>query len=181
MSYAKVENELSTGEPAAASAANLIDRISRYVNRASGPLIMATMLVAVYGVVMRYVFNNPISWGIEISGFLLLGAIFAALAYTLQIDGHVSVDYGLSKMSPRKRLLSESVAALLALFFCVMFAEQCWLYFGSSVSAGWHTSGAIPFIIWPTTLAMSLGASCLALQYVVVLLKLIGRLRNGPR
>lgn len=172
---------MSTGKPAARNAADIIDRVSRYMNRASGPLIFATMIVAVYGVVMRYVFNNPISWGIEISGFLLLGAIFAALAYTLQMDGHVSVDYGLSKMSPRKRLWSESIAALLALFFCVMLTEQCWLYFGSSVAAGWHTSGAIPFIIWPTTLAMSLGASWLALQYVVVLLKLITKLRKGTR
>lgn len=53
-----------------------IDRINDWTGKKFSLLLIILMLVIVYDVTMRYIFVSPTSWGVELSGILLLGIGF---------------------------------------------------------------------------------------------------------
>ncbi len=68
------------------------DKLSAWVGRAFAWCILLMTFGVVYEVIVRYIFNNPTSWALDIS-YMMYGALFMmAGAYTLSRDGHVRAD-----------------------------------------------------------------------------------------
>jgi len=82
-------------------------------------LFLIVMGVTTYEVVMRYIFNSPTTWSLEISVILTLWGTFLGIAYTLQQGGHTSVDLVIDRLSPRKRKTIKICTYLFMLLFCI--------------------------------------------------------------
>ncbi|MBA7571965.1 hypothetical protein ES708_13735 [subsurface metagenome] len=93
-----------------------IDSISRYSGWVGGGLCCVLVLIIVYSVIMRYIFNAPTIWGYE-TVIMLGGTIYAlSFAYTHWKHAHVRVDIFYSEVSLRKRAVVDVLGALFAFF-----------------------------------------------------------------
>ena len=68
---------------------------------ASGILIVLNGLFSSYEVIMRYFFNSPTVWVLEITIYLVIASTFFALAYALLQKAHVKVDFITNYLTPR--------------------------------------------------------------------------------
>lgn len=69
-----------------------IEKITRYFALLCGVVLFAIMLVTVYSVVMRYVFNAPPLFTLDITRMMLIPVAVLGLAYCGWTGGHIAVD-----------------------------------------------------------------------------------------
>jgi TRAP-type C4-dicarboxylate transport system permease small subunit len=62
-----------------------------------------------YDVAMRYFFNAPTSWAIEIARYLMLATVFLPLAYVQQRRQHIKVELFMSHLPVRVRNIVSSI------------------------------------------------------------------------
>ena len=75
-----------------APAQRVVGSINRVFVALSGALAVAIMVVILQDVVRRYVFNDPSTWALDVSSFMLMYLFFLALAPALESGSHVTVD-----------------------------------------------------------------------------------------
>ena len=100
--------------------------------------ILGTMTVVTFiNVVLRYVFNSGILWGLEFVVFLFAWLVLLGASYGVKVNAHIGVDAVLNMVSPglRKFLTLLSVAACLV-FAGLMFvgAWDYWWRFATKAS-----------------------------------------------
>ena len=151
---------------------SLINKLNEKVARYVSFLIILLILTLCYEVVARYGFNSPTQWSFDLTYFLCSMAMILGMAYTWQIDGHVSVDLFSSKFTRRRRA-GINVFLMLVLFFL------CWvnIFFNTffHVFNSWKilersTTGFMP-PIYPYKTWIFIGVVLLLLQGVVVFIK----------
>ncbi len=93
-----------------------IDSISEWTGKTIRWACVALVLVLVYEVTARYVFNAPTIWAHETS--CMLGGTIVALgwAYTHRHHGHVRVDVLYMHLSPRGKAIVDVLCASFLLF-----------------------------------------------------------------
>lgn len=124
----------------------------------AGFAFSAMMLVTVVDVVMRYLFNAPLSWSFElISSYLMVGAFFLALSATQARRQHVHVDILARKLPERLRcaLAVPAGCAVLVLFALIWWAGAAG--FWEAWQKNLVMDGQIPWPRWPTYLLIPLG------------------------
>lgn len=81
----------------------LYDRILSMMAVISGIMIGFMMLSVSFLVIMRYFFNSPNAWVMEVTTYLLLYIAFLGAPWLLRHGGHVNIDLLLNKLSPGKQ------------------------------------------------------------------------------
>ncbi len=66
--------------------------LGRIEEFSSGLLFVSGILVSLYAVIMRYIFNMPPAWALEIFEFLMVWAIFIGFGIALKENHHIVVD-----------------------------------------------------------------------------------------
>ena len=80
---------------------------------ATGAVAVVFMMLAIsYSVVMRYFWNQPVPWVVEISSYLMLYITFLGTAWLLRKDGHVEVDLFLANAKPRTKAGFKAVTSI---------------------------------------------------------------------
>lgn len=103
------------------------DRLSALFGKAFGWLIILMTFGMSYEVLVRYLFNAPTPWALDIS-FIMYGTLFMiGGAYTLSRGGHVRGDFLYRTWQPRTQALVD-----LILYFLFFFPGMLALVF-----AGW--------------------------------------------
>jgi TRAP-type C4-dicarboxylate transport system permease small subunit len=81
-------------------------------------------------VLLRYGFNRPIVWVVELSEYALLWITFLGAAWVLRHGGHVRVDILLQYLSPRALrvcgLISSAMGALTTLVLFAFGVDATW-------------------------------------------------------
>lgn len=67
-------------------------KIVNFMALISGALTFMIAALAIFEIVMRYILNNPTSWSLNTSQYLLIWLFFMGAAYAFQERGHVAVD-----------------------------------------------------------------------------------------
>ncbi len=148
----------------------VIDSVNERAVSISSWLVAALIVVILYEVVARYVFNAPTTWAF--GSFRMLGGAIVVLgwAYAQWHNSHVRVDVFYIHFSPRKRALVDVIGT--GLFFFPLFAVFI-KFAGSSI---WHTSLAFalgmtsypgkPSVNLPYTAVILIGLCLFFLQFV---------------
>lgn len=144
----------------------VIDRISEYTARAVSYLIFFLMLLVPFEVMMRYVFNRPTIWSMEITQFILCALIAFGGAFTLRIGGHVNVDILYHRFNLKRKSIVNLFTYLILFFFLTLLIWKSW---GVAVrSLGWGETSSSSFNppIWPVKFFIPIGAFLLLLQAI---------------
>jgi len=138
--------------------ASFIDRVNTQV-RIARFLILAMAMIVTLEVVLRYVFNAPTTWGLEMTLYLCSTTYVMSGAYAERYNAHIKVDIFYNRWRPRTRAFFDLIVTdTLLMFFCIVLTWQSAVWFWEAVSQG-LTSGTIwdpP--IWPMRLVILLGA-----------------------
>ena len=136
-------------------------------------LISAQIVLNGMGRLMPGVLPSTIPSYADFAGFMLAGATFLAMAYTLRSGGHIRVNLVVQRLSPRVVLIAEFLALTVASVF-VGYA----LYFrGALVLESLHygdvSNGIIPVPLWLPQSAMTFGMGLLLIALLHSLVDLI--------
>lgn len=102
---------------------SFIDRILKYI---AGFLMLFLVFSISYGVLMRYFFNDPVAWTVEVNEYLMVYVTFLTIAWTLQQNGHVTVEILINKMQHK---VKKAVHILTYLVTMVVFLIVFWFSF----------------------------------------------------
>lgn len=148
--------------------------VSRRIAEAGGIVILAMMLVAVLDVVLRYVFNAPLSSSYELTQLGMVLVVYCGLAWCGLTGGHITVNFvGALLDRPRLRWLNALVHCVGAILFLVI----AWRSTGEAVKyfASGETTNMLKAPIYPFLAAVAAGA----LLYAVTLGRLCVRALRG--
>jgi C4-dicarboxylate transporter, DctQ subunit len=90
---------------------SVLDHIIDFMAFLAGILLVAAVLIVSAEIVMRYFFNKPQVWSVEVCEYILFALAFLGAPWLLKRGGHVSVDV----ISER---LSRKTQNYLGLFAC---------------------------------------------------------------
>lgn len=154
------------------SLSRALERLERAGLFVAGAAFIAMMLVTVADVVMRYLFNSPLTWSFDlITNYLMAAGFFLAVSATQARRQHVNVDILARQMPDRLRaaIMAAAGVAVVVLFALIWWAGAT--QFWEAWSKGLVLDGTIPWPRWPTYLLIPLG---LALMVPRLLLDLAG-------
>jgi TRAP-type C4-dicarboxylate transport system permease small subunit len=79
------------------------DRILVVLFWVAGGLLMFVTIGTCVDVLLRYSFNRPISWMLELTEYAMLYIPFLGAAFVLKEDGHIRIDLVITFLSERSR------------------------------------------------------------------------------
>ena len=88
--------------------------------RLSDVILVFLMLSVCADVILRYFFNRPQAWIVEISEYLLLYITFLGAAWVLRKEGHVIVDILIDRLTPRTRATLGIISSVIGTFVCLV-------------------------------------------------------------
>lgn len=90
----------------------------------AGGLLVVMMLCISYEVVMRYLFNNPTTWVVDMSGLALYAFTFLGTGWVLREGGHTKIDILLLMMSERASRITQAAMSSLGSAVCgILFLQ----------------------------------------------------------
>lgn len=142
-----------------------INGLNEHVGRWTSYLAIPLIVVVVYEVFMRYLFNSPTVWGFEATTFIYGMHFILGFAYTHKSDGHVAIDVFESRLQLRPRTILRVIVNLV-LFMPTVGLLSIWSVIYAATSwQNWErasTSWAPP--LYPFKTIMAIGFILLLLQ-----------------
>jgi TRAP-type mannitol/chloroaromatic compound transport system permease small subunit len=141
-----------------------IDRISEQSGKAVSFLIIFLVVVVLFEIFVRYLFNSPTIWAHEIAQMIYGAYVILLGAYVLQRGGHVNVEILYGRFRPRTKAVIDLFTWLLFFYFCGLLlwkgGDMAWDSF--LVRETEPTSFAPP--VYPIKMMIPLGALLILLQ-----------------
>ena len=135
---------------------------SRWFHRAGGWVLFVMMGLSMVDVFLRYVFNQPVPGGMELSEYMMVILIAFSLPYTGLIKRHITVDLIISRFSPRVQAIVNSITTMASLCFFSVVTWQSGLYVKATVHSGWKSPMlGIPTFPFVGVVTISCGMLCL--------------------
>ena len=99
----------------------IVDTACKFLEILAGCMLLAMLAILFYHVVMRYFFNNALSWSEEICRQLTICFSFISMLLGVQGKVHIALEYFVNKL-PRKAIVVIEVLnkSLIALFGVAM-------------------------------------------------------------
>lgn len=147
----------------------------RYLMMAMSALMFLIVPVMCYEVVMRYFYNAPTVWALELSALLFGPYFMLAGPYLLHTNGHVSVDILYSNLPPRMAAVLDCLTYPVIFFFALVLA---WVSFPVAMNS--YTMGETSFtpwnpVIWPFKFIIPVAMVLLFLQALAEFIRALCR------
>ena len=94
----------------------IIDSINEKIGALASWLVIAMVIVILYEVIARYVFNAPTTWAFSSMRFIGGAAIVLGWAYAQLHNAHIRVDIFYTNFSARKKALVDVLGSILFFF-----------------------------------------------------------------
>lgn len=116
--------------------ANIVKFLDRLEEGIIAFLLAAMSLVTFLQVVMRYVFNSGLSWGLEATTYMFGWLIFIGIAYGVKIGSHIGVDVLVRALPPRGRHYVGLFAVAFSMFYAALMFYGGYVYVSKMHSIG---------------------------------------------
>ena len=148
---------------------NLSDVFDRFLNVMAfiaALLLVFIMLGVVTDVFLRFFFNKPIFWMIEVIEFALLYITFLGGAWLLARDKHVRMDFVINRVSPKTKAILNIITSFLCIIVFLILTwytgKEAWELF--KTGAVTETRLSLPQII--IFAIIPIGSFFLFLQFI---------------
>ena len=131
-----------------------------------GILVVLNGLFITYEVLMRYVFNSPTIWVMEISIYVVIVATYISLAYVLVEKGHVKVDFITAHLSRRTTTLLEIFTSFFAILYCLVLGWEGWKMVLKSYELHELSPTLLKVPMWIPEFFVPFGSALLAFQFI---------------
>ncbi len=162
---------------------DLLDRINLVIDAVVKWILMVLMSfipgIMIFQVVVRYVFNSPLTWSEEAVRYAFVWLVFMSACAALMRGEVVSLDYVLN-------LLGKKIAFVLVLIgrICMLLFLAVAIYSGYDVAAWYlkrHTLSAVMQIpMWTVYASVPIGCAFMFFQTTVRLLHQILKPTSDP-
>jgi TRAP-type mannitol/chloroaromatic compound transport system permease small subunit len=159
---------------------NAIEVVVRFAGYISAFLVLPLIISMITEVVARYVFDAPTLWAYETAYFITGSFFLLGIGYTLQIGGHVKVDFLTDFLSDRANLV------IYIFGYCVTAAFVIWATLGLTESfletyENGETTGESAWnpVLWPFRAVAAFGFLLFAVQLIVEIIRNTLRLIRG--
>jgi TRAP-type mannitol/chloroaromatic compound transport system permease small subunit len=152
-----------------------IDSFSRWCGVLAAILVVVLIVLMLYDVTMRYVFNAPTLWGFDINTWLMGAAFVLSIGYALSHDAHVRVDLLYTdETRGRMRWVDLFGFIILLLPIAAWITWGLWHYAIEAIRTG-ERSGTSAWnpVLWPFRLILFLGFLAFTVQIVGEVIKRI--------
>jgi TRAP-type C4-dicarboxylate transport system permease small subunit len=146
--------------------ARIFDGLLAGMNGSATVLVMALVALICADVIGRTVFNAPLPGVVEGVRVVIVVMLWLQVAYTLRIGKHMRSGVLLGRFGPggQRAVLVLNAIAGAALF--AIIGWYGWDEFFISWESGEFEGNDLRIPVWPTWLAVALGASLTAVQYI---------------
>jgi C4-dicarboxylate transporter, DctQ subunit len=160
---------------------SLSERLCTISGAIAGLGVLLLVFLVVNDVMMRYVFNRPTTWGLEISQYLVLYVTLLSICYVMLLDRHVKIDMLVIH-------LPETVQNILALFafsVCLVFGlTMTWITGETAASAyreWWRSNSQLMLPLFPVYLMMPIGFALFSLECICKIYVCFRKVTTGKR
>ena len=133
----------------------------------SAVLIVATFVVTIYAIFMRYVMNKPLLWADEITGWALVAIVMLGAAEAYRRGDHIAIDLLSARATGLRKRIIDFVADVAVLAFAVIVAISTWEAISFARMFGSYTSGHIVIETWILQTPILIGCVLLILMAVI--------------
>jgi TRAP-type mannitol/chloroaromatic compound transport system permease small subunit len=148
-----------------------IDLINKYVSNGVSFLFVPMTLIAMFEVVMRYVFDSPTTWAWDINVQCFCAIVVLGGAHTLQQGGHVIMDILVNRLQQRTKLLVNICVYVIFLFTMAIAVWQVGTFAWNSLVIFEKASTILSPPIYPIKIGVLIGISLLSLQGVALFIR----------
>lgn len=157
-----------------------IDGLNTWVGRIVGWVMIFIMLVTVYDVVARRLFNAPVVWAFDISVQLFALHFMITAAYALLHSQHVSIDIFKTRLPVRQQAVLDILSYLVFFFpFMIMLLIYGWDFAARSWATRETSWGIVALPVYYVKTVIPATAVLLMLQGLANVVRLVEIVRNG--
>jgi TRAP-type mannitol/chloroaromatic compound transport system permease small subunit len=159
-----------------------VDGISRFFGAIAAALVIVLVVLMLYDVVLRYLFNAPTIWGNDLNTWLMGASFVLSIAYAMSTDSHVRVDLLYDRRTrPRIRVFDLIGLTLIILPTVAWVTLGLYDHFMTAYQSGERSgSGGWNPIVWPFKLILLVGFAIFTLQIVAEIIKRAASLMGQP-
>jgi TRAP-type C4-dicarboxylate transport system permease small subunit len=141
--------------------------------------LIGLLLIVIHEVIVRYVFDSPTLYSVELSEYLLILVVFMSIGWVLKEDRHVAVTFVVDLLPIKMRLGLKLLTSLLTMAFLGILVWKGGRTTLTAFTGKYHSSSLLDFPMWIPYALIPLGALVLSLQYMVKIGELIRSLMDG--
>ncbi|MBN2283309.1 MAG: TRAP transporter small permease [Deltaproteobacteria bacterium] len=145
----------------------VVNGISELFGSISGLLIMFMAVSTTYDVCLRYFFNKPSIWVVEVSEFMLAATACLGACYTLKQRRHVAVDLLIDRIPPKPRRYLGIGTSFISFLTCVVLSILSFDLWYEAFTTGERTWTTLRAPLGFLYLYFFIGMLVLTFQYVV--------------
>lgn len=138
----------------------------------AGTFFFTGITLIFYGVIMRYVFNDPKAWVEEIVRYVIIWGVFLGFSVALRNNQHIQVDILYDKLSLSLRRVLDYFATIVSLGFCGIYT-----YYGAMLVIHRYHSNMVSLDvgipIWIVYLILPISGFLFALRFIERLVNLL--------
>ncbi|WP_338030866.1 TRAP transporter small permease [Cytobacillus citreus] len=138
----------------------------------AGTFFFAGITLIFYGVIMRYIFNEPKAWVEEVVRYFIIWGTFLGFAVALRHNQHIQVDIVYDKLSKRAKRMVDIFATSVSILFCIVFT-----YYGYVLVESRYHSGMVSLDVgipmWIVYLILPISGMLLLIRFVERLVHLL--------
>ncbi|MBI1207628.1 MAG: TRAP transporter small permease subunit [Azospirillum sp.] len=157
----------------------MIGRITANLEEGLIAILLAGMTVLTFTqVVLRYIFNSGLLWGLEATTYMFGWLILLGISYGVRVNAHIGVDLAVKSLPPLLRRLVGVITIALCLLYAGMMFWGSYYYVEKLERLGVDAQD-IEFPRWILTLALPLGFALLGVRLIQVLIDILKGRRQG--
>ncbi|OZB19014.1 MAG: TRAP transporter small permease protein [Rhodobacterales bacterium 34-62-10] len=123
--------------------------VHEFEETAIAVMLGAMTLLTFVNVIMRYVFNSMVIWGLEVVLILFAWLVLFGIPYAFKVTANLGVDVILNIVSPRTRYALSLLAAILCIVYALLIAKGAWDYWApfaglQQTTGHWFPTGFDP-------------------------------------
>jgi len=150
-----------------------IDFVNEWLGKIVSLLCVVLMFTISYDVVMRYIFNDPTDWQMEMSQFLMLTMVCIGAGYTELHKKHVNVTLLHERWSPRTRAIVDLITHQVALMLVLVLIWYGGQIFWQNFEYDFRTSSAWAPVQWPAKMMIPLAGILLGIQLIANMIRFL--------
>ncbi len=138
----------------------------------AGILLTIQMLIVCIEVVLRYFFNSPTVWVVEISSYIVLWVPFLSAAWVLRHGGHIRMDMLISNVNPNFRSILVGITYITSAVICLIIT-----WFGVKIvielfQTNYLTQTVLMLPKWPIMAIIPFSFFLMFIEFLIKFIKL---------